>query len=401
MLQQINNRTVKQLHFLYIVIAIPYLIWYNDGVVNLRSGGNECVANTTSKATSMAELMARADQFQTLKKGQVISGKIKKLTPQEILLDIGAKSDALVIEYDRQNLENLLKLLKVGDTVDATVISPESEEGFPVVSLRRTLDDRIFSQFEAEFTENKTVSVQVVDSTRGGFFVESGHGLRGFLPNSQIMPELREQDNSLVGKPIDVKIIEFDRARRRMIFSQKATVYVTDSSQITKIAPKDATVEGIVSSVTPYGIYVTIAGGKGEKVEGFVHISELSHDRVEDVSSLYKQGDTVKAQVKDMDSENRRVNLSVKNLSADMFEQIREKYPLEKKVSGSVTDIKSRGVTLAIEDGIVGFIPANKVPTGTTYTVGETIQAEVADYDAKRRLIVVSPVLKAKFVGYR
>lgn len=349
----------------------------------------------------MAELMARADNFQTLEKGQVVKGTIKKLTPNEILLDIGAKSDALAIEYDRQNLENLLKLLKVGDKVDATVISVESEEGFPVVSLRRTLDDKIYSQFESEYTEGKTVTVKIVDTTRGGYFVESDHGLKGFLPNSQIMPSVRDRENSLVGSDIDVKIIEFDRARKRLIFSQKSTVYVTDSGEINKLTPKDSTVEGTVTSVTPYGIYLTISPDKKAKVEGFVHISELSHDRVEDIHELYKEGDSVKAQVKEIDNENRRVNLSVKNLSADQFESVKEKFPLETKLSATVKDVKSRGVTLSLDDDVAAFIPANKVPTGTTYTEGDSVEVEVADYDLKRRVVVVSPVLKAKFIGYR
>ena len=349
----------------------------------------------------MAELMARSTQVQTLKKGQVIEGKIKKLTPQEILLDIGAKSDALVIEYDRQNLENLLALLKVGDSVSATVISPEAEDGFPVVSLRKTLDDRIFSQFEAEFKDSKTVSVQVTDSTRGGYFVESGHGLRGFLPNSQVMPEMREQEGQLVGKSLDVKIIEFDRTRRRMIFSQKATVYVTDSTELAKLTPKGATVEGTVTTITPYGLYLTVQPNKEAKVEAFVHISELSHDRVEDINSLYKLGDSVQGQVKEIDGENRRITISVKNLSADTFDTIKEQYPLESKISGEVTAVKSRGVTLDLKNGVSGFIPAAKIPAGTTYTVGASVDAEVSDYDVKRRLVIVSPVLKAKFVGYR
>lgn len=359
--------------------------------------------NTSShkKSTSMAELMARTTQVPTLKKGQVVEGKIKKLTPQEILLDIGAKSDALVIEYDRQNLENLLALLKEGDTVSATVISPEAEEGFPVVSLRKTLDDRIFSQFESEFKENKVVSVQVTDSTRGGYFVESGHGLRGFLPNSQIMPEMRDQEGQLVGNLIDVKIIEFDRSRRRIIFSQKATVYVTDSQTLTKLTPKGSVVEGVVTTITPYGLYLTIQPNKDAKVEAFVHISELSHDRVEDISSLYKVGDTVKGQVKEIDIENRRVTVSIKDLSADAFDTIKEEFPLETKVKGKVTDVKSRGVTLALKEGVSGFIPATKIPAGTTYAVDDTVDVEVSDYDMKRRLVIVSPVLKAKFVGYR
>jgi ribosomal protein S1 len=359
------------------------------------------VANQSKSATSMAELMARDDHFQTLKKGQIIEGTIKKLTPQEILLDIGAKSDALVIEYDRQNLENLLNLLKVGDKVSASVISAESEEGFPVVSLRKTLDDKIFSQFEGEFKENKSISVQVVDTTRGGYFVESGRGLRGFLPNSQIMPELRDQEGQLVGKSIDVKIIEFDRSRRRMIFSQKATVYLTDSAEIAKLTPKGSTVEGVVTSITPYGLYITVSPNKDTQIEGFVHISELSHDRVSDINALYKVGDKLTGQVKDIDGENRRLTVSVKNLAADSFDSIKEKYPLESKVTGVVQDVKSRGVTLSLEEGISGFIPANKIPAGTTYTKDENVSAEVSDYDIKRRLVIVSPVLKAKFVGYR
>jgi ribosomal protein S1 len=358
------------------------------------------VANQ-SKATSMAELMARSQQLSTLQKGQIIEGTVKKLTPQEILLDIGAKSDALVIEYDRQNLDNLLALLKVGDIVSASVISPESEEGFPVVSLRKMLDDRLFSQFESEFKDNKTLSVNLTDSTRGGYFVESSRGLKGFLPNSQILPEVREKEGNLVGTAVDVKIIEFDKPRKRIILSQKATVFVSDSAELSKLAPKGSTVKGKVTAVTPYGLYVIVEPHKDAKVEAFVHISELSHDRVEDINALYKVGDTLEGQVKEIDGENRRLNLSVKNLAADTFDTVKEQFPLESKITGEITDVKSRGVTIKLKDGIVGFIPVSKIPAGTTYEVGNTVDAEITDYDVKRRHVIVSPVLKAKFVGYR
>lgn len=357
-------------------------------------------SSSTKKSTSMAELMARATTFQTLKKGQIVTGTVKKLTPQEILLDIGAKSDALVIEYDKQNLENLLSILKVGDTVNASVISPESEEGFPVVSLRRTLDDAIFSRLEGEYKEGKNVTISIDDTTRGGFFVSGVQGMKGFLPNSQVMPELLLNPEKLVGKSLEVKIIEFDRPRKRLVFSQKATVYMTDPKEIIKLLPKGSTVEGTVASVTPYGVFMTLEPEKGVMIEGFIHISEISHERVENLESLYKEGQKISAQVKDVDTENRRLNLSIKNLSADTFESLKEKYPLESKVKGTVKEMKSRGITVELE-GAVGFIPANKVPTGTTYSIGDTIEAEVTEYDTKRRVIVVTPVLKAKFIGYR
>jgi ribosomal protein S1 len=358
------------------------------------------VANQ-SKATSMAELMARSTQLATLTKGQIIEGTVKKLTPQEILLDIGAKSDALVIEYDRQNLENLLALLKVGDTVSASVISPESEEGFPVVSLRKMLDDKLFSQFESEFKDQKAFSISVTDSTRGGYFVENERGLKGFLPNSQVIPELREKEGSLVGNSVDVKIIEFDKARKRIIVSQKATVFISDGAELAKHAPKGSTLKGKVTAVTPYGLYLIVEPNKDTKIEAFVHISELSHDRVEDINALYKVGDILEGQVKEIDGDNRRITLSVKSLAADTFDSVKEKHPLESKVSGEITDVKSRGVTVKLKDGVNAFIPAAKIPTGTTYVVGNTVEAEVTDHDVKRRHIIISPVLKAKFVGYR
>jgi ribosomal protein S1 len=358
------------------------------------------VANQ-SKATSMAELMARTKQVSTLTKGQIIEGTVKKLTPQEILLNIGAKSDALVIEYDRQNLENLLALLKVGDTVSASVISPESEEGFPVVSLRKMLDERLFSQFESEFKDKKNISVAVVDSTRGGFFVENEKGLKGFLPNSQILSEVREKEGSLVGNNLEVKIIEFDKARKRMIVSQKATVFVSDSAELAKLAPKGSTVKGVVSAITPYGLYIIIEPNKDTKIEAFVHISELSHDRVEDINALYKIGDQLEGQVKDVDADNRRITVSVKNLAADTFDTVKEQYPLEAKIKGEVVDVKSRGTTVKLKDGITGFIPASKIPAGTVYAVGSSVDAEVSEYDVKRRHVILSPVLTAKFVGYR
>src|SRR3990167_9275836 len=135
----------------------------------------------------MAELMARQGSVQVLQKGQQVSGTIKKLTPQEILLDIGYKSDALVIEYDKGNLENLLSILKVGDKVSASVISAESEEGFPVVSLRRMLDDALFANFEKMSSSDEPFEITITESSRGGYMGETAQGVKGFLPTSQVM----------------------------------------------------------------------------------------------------------------------------------------------------------------------------------------------------------------------
>lgn len=354
-------------------------------------------ASNTKHASSMAELMARASSsFNVFKKGQEVEGTVKKLTPQEILLDIGAKSDALVLEVDKANMNHLLSMLKVGDKVKAVIISPEAEEGFPVVSLRRTLGNLIFSNLDKALADNLTVHVKVLEPTRGGFFVEAENGIRGFLPNSQVL----DQDN-LSGKTIEVKIIESDKAKKRAIFSQKAVSYVTDTDTLRKLFPRDKKVQVIVTQVASYGVYVTTEAAEGKLTEGFIHISEVSHDRVENLNALYKKGDAFEAVVLDVDGENRRINLSVKSLLADSFVKSAEKFKADEKVTGTVTDVRTKGVTVSLGDGVSGFISSSKIPAGTTYQIGQQVNAEVVEIDRKKRVVVLSPIVTKTFVGYR
>ncbi len=345
----------------------------------------------------MAELMARSGQnLQVLQKGQIVEGTIKKLTPGEILMDIGAKGDALVIEFDHQKLENLLSMLKVGDRVKASVISPESEEGFPVVSLRRMLDDAIYSKFEDLVKNEESFEVDIVEAARGGYFADTPQGVKGFLPSSQVT----DTDN-IVGRKIKVKILEFDRSKKRVLFSQKAISFVMNPETIRKYVKRGDVIDAEVASVTAYGLYVTIKPEKDITIEGFVHISEIAYERVADLSARFKNGDKIKAEILDIDENNHRVNLSVKRTQKDAFADIREKYKIEEKVTGTVLDVKSRGITVQIAEGIKGFVPSDKVQAGKTYKEGDSINAEIVDFDDRRRVVVLSPILKAVPIGYR
>lgn len=351
----------------------------------------------------MAELMARqGPSLQILKRGQSVEGYIKKLTSQEILMDIGAKGDALVIEFDKQNLENLLANLKVGDRVTATVISPESEEGFPVVSLRRTLDDIIFKRFENLSREDQSFEVTLQEATRGGYFAVTSEGVRGFLPASQVLSDTPLSQ----GAKIKVKILEYDRSKKRVLFSQKATFFVTNIDSIKQLINVGDVIEAEITEIVPYGLFVKIEKGgpalsERQRVEGFVHISEVSYERVENLGALYKVGVRISAQVIEIDSVNRRINLSIKKTLKDVFLDIREKFKVEDKTKGKVTKVASRGITLSIAEGINGFIPSDKIPSGTTYEVGQEVDALVVDFDDRRRVIILSPILKAVPIGYR
>lgn len=346
--------------------------------------------------SSMAELMAKVgSSLQVLQKGQTVEGTIKKLTPQEILMDIGAKGDGLVIEFDRQKLDNLLANLKVGDVVRATVISSESEEGFPVLSLRHTLDDIIFGRLEEKYKTSQELDVAVKETTRGGYFVETTEGVRGFLPTSQTF------GNDIIGHNIKVGIIEFDRGGKKVIFSQKILSYLVDIEKIKEYVKPNQVISVTVASITPYGIFVSFSPKKDILIEGFIHISEVAYGRVENIEKMYKQKDNLEAKVLNIDSESKRLNLSIKRLATDSYEDAKNKYKMDDKISAKILDVRSRGVTVEIEVGVLGFIPQDKIPQGIEYKVGDSVEAVVSGFDDRKRAIGLSPVLKAVPVGYR
>lgn len=352
--------------------------------------------STSKPAGSMAELMARSKTVTTLKKGDIVEGTVKKLTPKEITLDINAKSDALVLEFDRKNVENLLKVLKPGQKVKASVLFPESEGGFPIVSLRKTLDDIMYSTIEGDYKKNASLNVHIVEVTRGGYFAETKEGLKGFLPLSQTM----QQDN-IFNKNVTVKVIEYDRPRKRLIFSEKAIVYVSDPAEMEKLVKKESITEGEVTNVTPHGIYLSLIFSGGKIIEGFIHISEVSGQRVENLQNMFKRGDKVKAQVIDIDCDSRRVNLSIKRLEKGKFFKIKESYKKDQEVKGTVKEVKSKKIILQIDDKIAGYIPESKIPSGAVYKKGDTVEATVEGFDDKNSSLILAPVLKTKFVGYR
>ena len=349
----------------------------------------------TTGAKSMAELMKKHGDFiKPLQKGDRVKGKVIKLTPQEILLDIGYKSHALVIEYDKQKLDALLSILKVGDEVTAGVISPESEEGFPVLSLRRMLDEKVYGKLDDLYKDQKAFKITILDTTRGGYFVTTDDGIRGFLPNSQVTTEKINPNDR-----IEVQMIEFDRDKKRVIFSEKAIKYQTNVENLRKLIKPNEKVKAHVTTVTPYGIYVEFEK-EGNLIEGFIHISEISSERVEGIMDKYKTGEIIEANVIEIDSSNSRVNLSLKAIAAGEFEAIKAKYPLEKNVKGKVEKTSNRGVEILFADA-KGFIQSTKIPSGTTLEVGSEIEGEVVGYDDRNKRILLSPVLKTKFIGYR
>ncbi len=341
-----------------------------------------------------------SSSIKSFKKGEVAEGIITKLTKSEILIDIGAKTEAQVLEKDRGILNLLLSNLKTGDRVSVSILNPESDQGNPVVSLRRFIDDRQWKDIERLQKENKVTDVLINGITKGGFLVTEDSGISGFLPNSQA--NLLENPQSLVGKKIKASIFEINRQSRKIIFSQKAAIKDSDFSKNAASVRVGQEVDAEVTSITPFGIFVSVKNLPQDLgIEGFIHLSELSWDKIETAENFFKLGENIKAQIIEIDKNAKRINLSVKRLTKDPFEVLSQNFKIDSKVRGTIKQKSSIGLVVNLEEGIDGFIKKEKIPPGSNYSVGEMIDTTVSEIDIKRRRIVLVPVLKEKPIGYR
>lgn len=367
-----------------------------------------------AQALTMAELMAKhQSSLKSYKKGDTAQGIITKLTSGEILVDIGAKTEAVVLEKDKSILHSLLSGLKVGDSVNVSVLNPESDQGNPVVSLRKFIDGRLWGELEKLKSDEVVLEITVSNVTKGGFLVVTDDGLSGFLPNSQTI--LNDNPQSFIGKKIKAVVLEINRSLHKIIFSQKAGVADEDFSKSTAQVKTGEVVDVVVSSTTPFGIFVSVKGIEGLRpgdtsgLEGFIHLSELSWEKIESAENYFKVGEKIKAQVVGVDKDAKRVNLSIKRMTKDPFEEVSKQYPAEKKVRGVVKQIGSIGIILDLgthsassgQLGIEGLIKKDKIPPSSKYLVGDEIEATVNEIDIKRHRIMLSPVLKEKPIGYR
>ncbi|MBI2594448.1 30S ribosomal protein S1 [Candidatus Curtissbacteria bacterium] len=215
-----------------------------------------------ANATSMAELMAKTPtSIRSFKKGEVVEGTITKLTTGEILVEIGAKTEAVVLEKDKNILHSLLTSLKVGDRVNVSILNPESDQGNPVVSLRRFIDEKHWGALEKLKDEQTVLEITITDLTKGGFLVTTSEGLSGFLPNSQTI--LSQSPQAFLGKKIKAVVLEINRTFHKIIFSQKAAMGDEDFAGATSAIKTGEIVDAVVSSTTPFGIFVSINPSAG------------------------------------------------------------------------------------------------------------------------------------------
>lgn len=366
---------------------------------------DELKVQQTSKAKApitMADLLAKSGRpIFGFSSGQKVKGKINALNQKSVILDIGGKSEGIVMEDAFSESRDFIKKLKVGDEVIATVISPETKEGAVLLSFRHTAQDASWKVLEAAKKEGKEVVVlgKAVNPSGVTVLIE---GVTGFIPLSQLGGEAAKNPQSLAGKYFKVKIIEVDKTSNKVVLSEKEVSEAESIEKAKKAAEgvKEGEIYGgVVTTVSGFGCFVALDLGKDTTVEGLVHISELSFRKVAHPSDIVKEGDKVKVKV--LAKRDGKLSLSMKGAEKNPWEGIEEKYKKEARVKGKVTRMSDFGAFVELEPGVEGLIHITKIPPATKLAEGTEVNCIVEEIDTKSKKLSLGLVLTSKPIGYK
>lgn len=367
-----------------------------------------------SEPRTMEELLKQTGyELKGLKKGQLVSGVVTEITKKMMMIDIGAKTEGVVIDKELEVAQEMLTNLQVGDTIEAYVGSPENERGQILLSLRQTVMNKRWEWFEQLLKTGEIIEVKGLEVNKGGIIVRT-QGVRGFVPSSQFGREHLGKLDDLQNQSFKVKVIEVDREKNRLIFSEKAVseqqalAHQSEALKQVKVGDK---LQGVVSGIMPFGVFVraniqmgkTAKGKQGEELflEGLVHISEISWEKVDNPGVHYKTGDKIEVKVIGVDEKSSRLNLSVKQLQLDPWSKISKDYPEGTKVKGKITRLAAFGAFVNLVPGVDGLIHISKIPTDKEFKVDQKIECFVESVDVEHRRMSLSLALMKKPVGYK
>jgi small subunit ribosomal protein S1 len=368
-----------------------------DGLVlpdpggTLTSAGDPIVENDLSDAEFEAALESSVG---AMEEGRVIEGTVVKVDPDEVLLDIGWKSEGVipVRELSIKADVDPKTIVEVGDLVQAMVMNREDDLGRLVLSKKRAQYEAAWGSIERIYHEDRTVQGTVIEVVKGGLIVDIG--LRGFLPASLVDMRRVRDLAPFIGQALECKIIELDRNRNNVVLSRRKFLEETHSefrSEFLNALQPGEVRAGVVSSIVNFGAFVDLGG-----VDGLVHVSELSWKHIDHPSEVVEVGDQVEVVVLDVDMQRERVSLSLKQAQEDPWTRFSREHEVGSEVPGEVTKLVPFGAFVKVADGIEGLVHISELSTDhveapeAVVNVGDTVTVRVIDVDEERRRVSLS-----------
>ncbi len=336
--------------------------------------------------------------------GDLVTGTVVKIERDEVLLDIGFKSEGVipVRELSIRKDANPEDIVAMGETIEALVLQKEDKDGRLILSKKRAEYERAWNRVEEDFNNGQNVEGEVIEVVKGGLILDIG--LRGFLPASLVDLRRVKDLDMYLNTEIEARVIEMDRNRNNVVLSRRVVLEEARKAERSEILSKlqaGMRLKGVVSSIVDFGAFVDLGG-----IDGLIHISELSWNHVNHPSEVVKVGQEVEVQVLDVDLNRERISLGLKQTTEDPWRTLVKKYPVGAIVEGRVTKLVPFGAFVDLGDGIEGLVHISEmarqhVDTPSQVTnVNETVQVKVMEIDLDRRRISLSMKAAAETLGF-
>ena len=332
--------------------------------------------------------------FPVINEGEVVRGKVVRVDKDEVLVDIGYKSEGVipVSELSIRRSVNPADEVNLGDEIDALVMTKEDAEGRLILSKKRARFEMAWKRIEGAAESGEPVEGTVIEVVKGGLILDLG--VRGFLPASLVDIRRVQDLDEFMSQTLRCKVIELNRSRNNVVLSRRAVLEEERREMrqaiLDRLSPGDI-VEGTISNIVDFGAFVDLEG-----IDGLIHISELSWSHVNHPSELLEIGQEVRVKVLDIDRERQRISLGLKQTQSDPWQQVIDTYQQGDVVEGRVTKVVTFGAFVEVIPGVEGLVHISELATHhvenprEVVQQGETLRAKIIEMDAERRRLSLS-----------
>ena len=348
---------------------------------------------TTEVGTESPEQEERFEELfeqslRTIRGGQVVTGKVLRVDPEYVLVDIAYKSEGMIPTWEFADARGVARVT-TGDVVEVMVEEVEDETGVIMLSKEKADRLRIWDDLSRACSDDEVVEGVITGRVKGGLSV-SLRGVKAFLPGSQVdLRPLRNLDR-IIGETHKFKIIKFNKRRGNIVLSRRAlleTERQTLREETLRNLEEGLEIEGIVKNLTDYGAFIDLGG-----IDGLLHITDMSWGRLSHPSELFQVGDKVRVQVRKFDSETERVSLGLKQLQPDPWINTKDRYPIGLRLQGKVVSLADYGAFVELEPGVEGLIHISEMSwtkrvkhPSKVVAIGDVVDVLVLDVDEENR----------------
>ncbi len=354
------------------------------------------VYDKMSNLENMDELMrAIEDTMVKVHRGDTVKGKVIAVKDDEVMVNIGYKADGIIKKDELSNDPKIVPadVLSVGDEIEVYIVKLDDGEGNVILSKKRVDTVKSWDELEEAFNNKSIIDAKVIEIVNGGA-IALVKGLRGFIPISQIANRFVSDLKVFVDKSFGVRVIDFDKNKKRVVLSRKiveSEELESKKSKLWKSIEKNQVIEGQVKRITDFGVFVDVGGA-----DGLVHISDLSWSHIKHPKEVVKEGDIVKVLVLDADKQKNRISLGLKQVSPHPWENIDEKYSIGSIVEGKVIRLVDFGAFVMLEQGIEGLVHISQISDkhiakpSEELRVGENVNVKILDINKEEKKISLS-----------